>query len=154
MATSLAGQVDDREFLARFEAAAIPSAEWMHRDHVRMAFLYLADRPFDTALEAIRTGIQQLNRANCVPEGPKTGYHETVTVAWARIVAATIEAHGSLSSSSAAFLDENPHLLAKTLLRLYYTRDRILSAEAKAVFVTPDLAPLPCVPGAAAANEE
>jgi hypothetical protein len=41
----------------------------------------------------------------------------------------------------------NPHLCAKTLLRLYYTRDRILTAEARAGFVEPDLAPLPPVAG-------
>ena len=37
----------------------------------------------------------------------------------------------------------NPHLLAKTLLRLYYTRERILTARARRRFVPPDLAPLP-----------
>jgi hypothetical protein len=138
--------VDDREFLKRFEAAAISSEDWRHRDHVRMAFLYLRDAPFDTAVTAIRRGIQALNLANDVPEGPVMGYHETATVAWARIVVATIAAHGPVESSQ-AFLDANPHLLSRTLLRLYYSRDRILSPEAKADFVSPDLAPLPAVPG-------
>ena len=140
--------MDDREFLARFEAAAIPSHEWMHRDHIRMAFLYLGDRSFDAALVAIREGIRRLNRANGVLESAEMGYHETVTVAWAHIVAATIAAHRPADPSSAGFLDANPHLLAKTLLRLYYTRDRILSPEARVGFVEPDLASLPRAPGA------
>jgi hypothetical protein len=31
----------------------------------------------------------------------------------------------------------------KRVLRLFYSRDRIMSAEAKATFIAPDLAPLP-----------
>jgi hypothetical protein len=37
--------------------------------------------------------------------------------------------------------------LAKTLLRLYYTREKIHSPEARASFVAPDVAPLPDLPG-------
>ena len=96
--------MDDREFLERFEAAAIPSEHWMHRDHIRMAFLYLRDRPFDAALHAIRVGIRALNRANDVPETPTNGYHETVTVAWARVVATAIAAHGPVDCSQ-SFLE-------------------------------------------------
>jgi len=138
--------VDDLEFLQRFEAAAIPSEEWRHRDHVRMAFLYLRDAAFESAVESIRSGIQKLNRANQVPEGPLMGFHETATIACARVVAATMATHGPVESSQ-ALLDENPHLLSRTLLRLYYSRDRIISREAKAGFVEPDLAPLPALPG-------
>jgi hypothetical protein len=68
--------------------------------------------------------------------------HETVTVAWLHIVAAMIH-HRGPGANSCAFCDENPHLLVKTLLRLYYTRGRIVTVEAKAQFVAPDIAPLP-----------
>jgi catechol 2,3-dioxygenase-like lactoylglutathione lyase family enzyme len=134
--------MDDREFLVAFEATAIPRERWTHRDHVRMAFLYLRDHPFDDALSRMRSGIQALNRANQVPETETSGYHETVTVAWARLVESTIGAHGPTSSFE-DFGAANPHLLQKTLLRLYYTRARILSEDARSRFVEPDLAPLP-----------
>ena len=137
----------DAEFLAAFEAAAISSDEWTHRDHIRMAFLYLRDHPWDAALEKIRTGIQRLNRANAVEETPVSGYHETVTVAWARVVATQLQHHGPVDDFE-TFAAANPHLLTKTLLRLYYTRARILTADAKATFVEPDLAPLPGVSSA------
>jgi len=134
--------VDDRAFLEAFEAAAIPSSDWRHRDHIRMAFLYLRSEPFDTALARIRSGIRALNRANHVEEGLASGYHETMTVAWARLIASTLEVHGP-RDDAAAFIEANPHLLATSLLRLYYSRERILTEEAKARFVEPDLAPLP-----------
>jgi hypothetical protein len=138
--------MNDRQFLEEFEAAAIPRERWAHRDHVRMAFLYLRDHPFDDALSRIRAGIQALNRANQVPESDASGYHETVTVAWARLIHCTLAVHGPVSSFN-EFIAANPHLLHKSLLRLYYTRARILSTEAKSRFVDPDLAPLPDVGG-------
>lgn len=134
--------MNDREFLQRFEAAAIPSEQWAHREHMRMAFLYLRGLPFDAALARFRVGIRALNKANGVEETPTMGYHETVTVAWARVVAATIAAHGPVEDSE-SFLAANPHLLSKTLLRLYYSRERILGSDAREKFVSPDVAPLP-----------
>jgi hypothetical protein len=134
--------MNDRRFLAAFEAAAIPRDRWTHRDHVRMAFLYLRDHSFDDALCRIRSGIRALNHANQVPETDTTGYHETVTVAWAKLIRSAIQVHGP-SSTFSAFISANPHLRHKSLLRLYYTRERILASNAKSTFVAPDLAPLP-----------
>lgn len=134
--------MDDRAFLLAFEAAAIPRDQWTHRAHIRMAFLYLRDLPFDEALKRIRSSIQRLNRANQVPETPTSGYHETVTVAWARVVASALRAHGPTSDFD-AFAEAHPHLLSKTLLRLYYSRECMGAPAAKSSFVAPDLAPLP-----------
>ena len=41
----------DDEFLAAFEAAAIPRKDWTHEAHVRMAWLYL--RTHDPAYKAL-----------------------------------------------------------------------------------------------------
>jgi len=134
--------VNDREFLEAFEAAAIPCERWAHRDHVRMAFLYLRDHPFDEALARIRTGILALNRANGIARSPEEGYHETVTVAWARVIASCIAHHGGAEDFD-TFAEASPHLCARTLMRLFYTRGRILGSEARVQRVEPDLAPLP-----------
>jgi hypothetical protein len=143
--------VNDREFLDAFEAAAIPRADWKHRDHIRVAYLYLRDHPFDDALVRIRTGIRKLNDANGVPESPTSGYHETVTVAWALLVVDAIERSrakqqsraGEGAADSESFMAAHPELLDKTALRAHYSRDRIMSVEARAAFVAPDHAPLP-----------
>ena len=34
---------DDADFLRAFETRSIPFEAWMHRSHVRMAYLYLRD---------------------------------------------------------------------------------------------------------------
>lgn len=138
-------ELDDAAFLAAFEAGSIPHDRWRHRDHLRMAFLYLSAFPFDAAVARMRSGIQALNARHGTEETTTSGYHETMTVAWARVIAATIHAHGPRGDSR-AFLDAHPHLQAKTLIRLYYSRARITTDRAKAEFVDPDLGPLPALP--------
>jgi hypothetical protein len=51
--------------------------------------------------------------------------------------------HHGAGASSLEFCERHPHLLVPTLLRLFYTRARIVSEEAKRGFVPPDLATLP-----------
>jgi hypothetical protein len=136
---------DDAAFLEAFEAQAIPFADWSHRAHIRMAFSYLRRHPFEDALVRIRRGIQALNRAHGTPEAPTRGYHETLTVAWARVVSSAIAAHGPFKDSN-DFCDRSPHLLQRTLMGVFYSRNRLFSPEAKRSFVEPDLAPLPRLP--------
>jgi hypothetical protein len=68
-----AALMPDAEFLARFEARTLPFAQWTHRAHVKVAFLYLRALPFGAALERTRAGIRAYNAANRVPEGPTSG---------------------------------------------------------------------------------
>jgi hypothetical protein len=134
--------MDDRVFLSAFEAAAISSDRWTHRDHVRVAFLYLRALPFSEAVDRLRRGIRALNRANGVADTPTSGYHETVTVAWARIVAAAITSELQAASFE-TFANACPTLLSRDRLRAHYGKERLMSSAARASFVEPDLEPLP-----------
>jgi len=134
--------MNDTELLDLFERQAISRTEWTHRLHVRMAYLYLREVPFEEALAHIRSGIQKLNAANFVPENPRAGYNETMTVAWARIVATTIAEQGPAATSN-EFVDRHPHLLCSTLLRLYYSKTIWAEQDCQSQFVEPDLAPFP-----------
>lgn len=133
---------DDEAFLARFEGKAIPLSEWHHREHIRVAYLYVRRYGFADALARLRAGIQALNKVNGIVDQLTYGYHETMTKAWLRIVDSTIRRQGP-GEHSLDFLEKQPHLTQKTLLRLFYTRDRLISAEAKARFVEPDVTALP-----------
>jgi hypothetical protein len=133
---------DDAEFLQRFVTSAIAEACWSHRDHVRMAYLFLRDLPFEQAVERMRSGIRALLRAQGIVETPERSYHETITVAWARLIQCALQAYGS-EHDFASFIAQHRHFESKTLLRLYYSRARISSADARRSFVEPDLAPLP-----------
>ena len=135
----------DPDLLHRFESQSIPRKDWTHRAHVKIAYLYLTTLSFEQALEKTRIGIQKLNAANHVPESPTEGYNETTTVAFTHLIAATIHAYGKTFPTTTAdeFCDRHPHLLAPTILRLFYSPDRRLHPDAKFQFITPDLTPLP-----------
>jgi hypothetical protein len=128
--------------LAAFEDGSIPLGEWNHRAHLTVAYLLLRECGFDQALSRMRSGILRYNAVHGIEQTPSGGYHETLTVAWMRILRAMMIAYGP-GSGPDDFFAQHPHLLSTVLLRLYYSRDRIMSDEARHGWVEPDLAPLP-----------
>src|SRR5690349_20942969 len=124
----------DDEFLARFESAAWPLENWHHREHIKAAYLYLCRHPLDEAIDRMRAGIKALNAAHGVPEEPTRGYHETMTVAWMRLVRLTLSEFGPTATAD-EFLDKQSQLLSKRALLFFYSRDRIMSLEARQRFV-------------------
>ncbi|HEY3241943.1 MAG TPA: hypothetical protein VGM03_01205 [Phycisphaerae bacterium] len=135
----------DEDLLAQFVAGTVPFDQWNHRAHVRVAYLLLRGDAFEPALTRFRTALHALNARHGTPEALDRGYHETLTAGFFRVIAAVLAAYGP-GETSDAFCDQHPYLLHKTLLRLYYTRPRIMSWEAKRAFVEPDIAPLPPIP--------
>ncbi len=132
----------DEDFLREFEACRWPLERWHHRDHVKLAYLYLLRHGLAEAATRLREGIRAHNRAHRIPDLPLMGYHETMTQAWLRLVDTSVAEYGP-SRDADSFCDEHPELLEKKALRLFYSRERFTSPEAKATFVAPDLAPLP-----------
>ena len=137
---------DDDELVAAFERAAVPAEAWDHRAHVRVAFVYARQYGWETAVARMRSGLVALNAAHQVPDVVGRGYHETITVAFLRLIGAACQraaCQGRAFASSAEFCDAHPELMTKDALLAYYSRDRLAGAEAKAAFVEPDLRPLP-----------
>jgi hypothetical protein len=129
--------LDDETFLAQFEARTLPFDRWTHRMHVRLAWCYLRQGPLQEALARVRSGIQQYNLANA-----RTGYHETMTVIWVRLVDSAVR-NSEPAADSRAFCDAHPHLMSAKVPLLFYRRSLINSPEAKEHFVEPDLTALP-----------
>lgn len=132
----------DEAFLRAFETQAIPRAKWTHHAHLKVAYLYLTRLPFETALQRVRDGVRAHNAAKGIVDTPTGGYHETITRAWLQVIHAALREFGPAFSAD-AFLDEQSRLGQKDHLLLFYSPARLRSAEAKANFIEPDLAPLP-----------
>lgn len=128
----------DDEFMRAFEELRIPPSEWRHRDHIRIAYIYLSRFSFEAAFDRMRRGLIALNKEHKIPDVPTRGYHETITLAWLRLVRAAMR---GAYRDSIHFCDDNPHLLSSALLGAHYTPERL--AGGKAAFVDPDLSPLP-----------
>jgi hypothetical protein len=134
--------VNDEEHLRRFEDWSFPLDQWNRRAHLKVAYLYLRRFSFDEALSRMRNGIQAYNAAHGIVDSPTGGYHETTTCAWLQLVHVALCQFGPADSAD-AFLDAQTQLGEKRVLLWFYSRDRLMSPEAKATFVAPDLAPLP-----------
>jgi len=141
--------MDDAEFLRQFESLALPFAQWTHRAHVKVAYLYLRAHPFEEALVRMRRGVKAYNGANKVPESQTSGYNETTTHAFLHLIAAAMRAYGDVYpvASADAFCDTHPQLMTRHALRLFYSPQQRMNPLAKAQFVEPDLAPLPRLNG-------
>lgn len=134
----------DDELLAGFAAKTIPLDQWNHRKHLRLAYLHLRKFPLEEAIDRMRSGIKAYNAEKGIEESLMSGYHETMTQGWMRLIDFMIRQHGPCEDSE-SFYEAQPHLTQKSLLRLYYSKDQFVSEKAKMNFVEPDLAPFPVV---------
>lgn len=130
----------DAEFLHSFETAELPREEWTHEAHVRMAYLYLrSTSTFEEAEGQVRSGIQAYNAA----QGNHTGYHETITVAFLRLIAHRIAASSEDAATWATFSIAHRDLLARQILYFHYDKATLFSPRAREQFVPPNRSPLP-----------
>jgi hypothetical protein len=83
----------DAEFARAFEAGTVPNAQFHHRDHVRLAWVYLSEaRSLDDAIACMRAALQRFAAA----AGKIEKYSDPVTVFWMREVAkARDESHAA-----------------------------------------------------------
>jgi hypothetical protein len=131
--------------VARFEDGTLPKAEWTHRAHLAVALWYAARLPFEEALAAVRDGIQAINAVHGVVTTPSGGYHETITRFYLRVVFHYVRRE-ELQGGTDWAARVNRLLArygARDLPLRHYTRDRLMSPEARFGWVEPDLRPIP-----------
>jgi hypothetical protein len=134
--------MDDVTFLRQFEDCTLPQTQFHHREHLKVAYIYLRRHGLADALKKVRAGINAINMAHRVPDAPDRGYHETITQAWVRLVDMTLREYGPAETAD-SFLDQHPQLLEKKALRLFYSKELLMSPKAKAEFMESDLTRLP-----------
>ncbi len=151
----------DNKFLTQFENRQIARKDWTHEAHVRMAWLYVARTDtYSQARSKVRSGIKKLNNAFIAQQNrpcgatapaeaaaepaaePKPiGFHETITTAFVRLVAARSKPGEKFGN----FRKRNPDLFDRNLSAIlaHYSPALLFSEEAKATFAQPDREPLP-----------
>lgn len=129
--------LDDATLLREFESGTLPPSLFHHREHVRVAWLYLKRQPPLVALDHFAAGLQRFAAA----QGHAGLYHETITWAYLLLIRERMEREGS-GATSDEFADRNPDLLAwkPSILDRYYRPETLGSELARRVFVLPDRA--------------
>jgi hypothetical protein len=133
---------DLEELVSQFESCTLPHERWTHAAHLSVATAYALQFEVD-ALDRMRKGILKLNAVHGVEQTLTGGYHETLTIAWMRLVHHGLretepdaEPWARVNAVVAALSD-------KKMLLAYYSREAIMSPEARFGWLEPDLAPLP-----------
>ncbi len=130
---------EDEEFLQMFEQCSLSGKCWTHVAHVRMAWLQMQrSASYEEALERIRNGIMAFNASV-----HSVGYHETITVAFARLI--FYRRQISNADTWQQFIDVHEDLISKEspILHEYYSPETLASPEARSSFIEPDRKPLP-----------
>jgi hypothetical protein len=133
--------MDDRALWEAFTETRLPADRWTHREHLRVAWMYLDAHPLDEAHLLMRVGIIRLNAFHALVETPARGYHETLTRVWLALIAKLRST--ATETTSDAFVDAHAASLSRDAVLSHYSRDRIMSVRARSIFVEPDLSPLP-----------
>ncbi|MEG4120806.1 hypothetical protein QUA43_25470 [Microcoleus sp. N9_B4] len=122
-----------------FQECSLPRSQWTHEAHLTVALWYLFYDSEQEAINAIRTGIKRYNSVQGIETTQNSGYHETLTLFWVR----TIRRYLADESQNRSIVHLANGLIAKyaarTLPFSYYTRDRLMSWEARNNWVEPDL---------------
>lgn len=142
-----AGILDSEATLAAFIQAfldgALPAADFHHREHVVMAGWHLLRSPAEEALTNVRSAVSRYLAAQGVQSTDTSGYHETLTVFWMRVLDRALR-------TQPAGLTERERLAALAdqfgrrthLYRDYYSFDVMKSTDARQGWIEPDLRPL------------
>ena len=128
-----------RELADAFERCDLPRDAWTHDAHLAVALWYLVCYGPAEGGERVRAGIQRFNAVKGVPQTPDSGYHETIT----RFYLWAVRRHLRDAPRDASIAD-----LANTLVAAwrdrdrpleYYSRERLMSPEARVGWLEPDL---------------
>ena len=132
------GDLSDAELATAVENLTLPAQRFRHYDHVRLAWVLLRDMSVTAATERM----VRLIRDFAAQHGSAQTYHDTITRAYMRFVAAHRRRTPEIEEFG-AFAAAHPELFDKRLPLAYYSEALLASPEARASWVEPDLRPLP-----------
>ena len=130
--------VDEEAFVESFERCQYPNDRFKHADHVRLAWIYIRRHGVDEAEQRIAQSIRAF--AGSLGHGEK--YHETMTVAWLRLVYSAHCATPKIEDFR-EFISLHRWLADKRSLNTFYSQRLLETAQARRFYVDPDLRSLP-----------
>jgi len=135
--TTGAADLDDAELLAAVEDLTLGNHRFRHYDHVRLAWILLRGADLEAATDRMARGLRRFAEHH----GNASRYHDTITRAFMRLVAAHRAA--APAPDFPTFARFNAELFDPRILGAYYSEALLKSPNARASWVPPDRRPLP-----------
>src|SRR5271167_1567039 len=127
------------EFLAAFEAGTLPKERWTHGAHLLTGACYVHALGEAAAIDKMRRCIPRYNEAVGGKNTEMSGYHETITVMWIKLLARLRREAGEMERRAFASLAVERFEGEKDVFRRYYDFDVVNSAEARRGWVPPTI---------------
>lgn len=130
------------EFLAAFENGTLPKAEWTHGAHLLTGACYVHELGEAAATDKMRECVQRYNLVVGGQNTDTSGYHETITVAWIKLLAKLLRETQPIARATFARLALERFERDRGILQRHYDFDLVNSVEARKQWVPPTLTPL------------
>jgi hypothetical protein len=130
---------EDQVFRKRFEDCKVSPAQFNHRAHIRLAYVYLSEHDTDAAYQLMKRSLLSFLEHNGVGVSK---YHETITRAWIEAVRHFMERSPD-SETFDKFIEQNSVMLDSKIMLTHYSAEVLFSDEARSRFVEPNLEPIP-----------
>lgn len=128
--------------MEQFESCTLPKEQWTHKAHFIMALWYCIHHPLPQAIQKIRNGIKKYNVSVGGENTDSAGYHETITLLYTSTIAHYVITTGitTLTDEYLADFLAQPFLAPDYPLQ-FYSKELIMSKEARLGWIAPDLTP-------------
>lgn len=137
-----ASEAELENLVKAVESCEFPLPSWHHDAHLAVTCWYLARHGRAEATRRLRTTIQRFNAHHRIPLTRERGYHETLTLAWIAVLDRFLAAAAPGRPLPDLVQEAIRRFADKRYLLRYYSRERMMSWEARLGWVEPDVQPL------------
>jgi hypothetical protein len=134
--------LSDEDFVRAMETQTLGAAAFRHHDHVRLAWIYLRQEGGTDPVPHAAERMRQTIRGFAEHHGAVGKYHETITTAYMRFVAAHLRQTPQIDRFE-EFAAVHPELFSPGLVGRYYSESALATASAREGWIDPDLRELP-----------
>ena len=130
------------DFLAAFEGCTLPKVHWTHGAHLLTGACYVHALGEHAALNQMRTCVRRYNESVGTKNTESSGYHETITIAWIKLLAGLLRRSQPIKRADFATLAIEHFSPQRDIFKRHYDFDLVSSKEARLQWIEPTLQPL------------
>ncbi|MDF2456863.1 MAG: hypothetical protein K0R51_2856 [Cytophagaceae bacterium] len=123
--------------IEQFNSNTLPKSEWTHSAHLIVGLWHITTCDFSDAVCQLRSKIISLNKFHGTVNDGQSGYHETLTVFWLKVMHEHIKHNPSYSFGESVTTFLNSPLASREYPFEFYKKEDLLSSDYRAVYHEP-----------------
>ena len=127
------------DLVEKFESCELDIKSWTHESHLIVALYYVINYK-EQAFEKIKQKIIKFNESKGTINSDKSGYHETLTIFWIKNIELFLNKFKT-KEFTVEVIDKliKSEYIIKGYPFKFYTKDKLMSVEARKSWIEPDL---------------